>query len=59
MKLENLIETEERINREDLLYKTGNTKKDRVHEFQKYKTMQFLGIAMSKGLYIKYVGGGA
>ena len=32
-----------------MLCKTGDTKKDRVYDFQKYKTMWSLGLVISNG----------
>ena len=37
------------MNREDLLYKTGDTKKGKVYDFQKYGTIQSLRISLSNG----------
>ena len=38
-----------KISREGMLCKTGDTKKDRVYDFQKYKTMWSLGLVISNG----------
>ena len=32
------VEIENKLNRDNLIYKTGNKKKDRTHGFQKFKT---------------------
>ena len=36
-------------NRENMLFKIGDIKKDRVHEFPKYKTIRSFGLAVSNG----------
>ena len=50
--IKNSIEIEQKVKRnalQDLLYKTGDTKKDRVYDFRKYRTMHSFGIAISNG----------
>ena len=37
--LQRLAEIERKANKEDLLYKTGDNKKDKIYDFRKYKTM--------------------
>lgn len=41
------FETEQKTNRENFLYKTGDTKNNRVYELRKYKTMQSFESAIS------------
>ena len=36
-----------KLNRNDLIYQTGNKKKDRTYDFQKFKTIRFFG----RGIY--------
>ena len=36
-------EIEEKVNKYDLLYKSGNKKKDKTFDFQKFKTRKFFG----------------
>lgn len=38
-----------KANKENLLYKAGNPKKDRVYDFWKYKTLWSFGIVISNG----------
>ena len=48
--LKRSLENEQKIRRDalqDLLYKTGDTKKERVYDFRKYRTMQSFGITIS------------
>ena len=47
--LKSYLEFERRIDREGLLYKNGDTKKDRLYDFRKHKAMQFFGLALSNG----------
>ena len=35
-----IIEIENKLNRDDLIYKTGNKKKDKIYYFQKFKTIK-------------------
>ena len=37
--LKKLLETEQKVNRDDLLYMAGDTKKHRMYGFRKCKTM--------------------
>ena len=53
--LKRSLENEQKIRRDalqDLLYKTGDTKKERVYDFRKYRTMQSFGITISNGTTI-------
>ena len=53
--LKKSLENEQKIRRDslqDLLYKTGDTKKERVYDFRKYRTMQSFGITISNGTTI-------
>ena len=34
------VEIENQVNRDDLTYKTGNKKKDKIYDFQKFKTIR-------------------
>ena len=34
------VEIENQLNRDDLTYKTGNKKKDKIYDFQKFKTIR-------------------
>ena len=50
--IKNSLEIEQKIKRnapQDLLYKTGDTKKDKVYDFRKYRTMHSFGIAIPNG----------
>ena len=42
-KLNNVVEIENTLNKDDLSYKTGNKKKDKTYDFQKFKTITSLG----------------
>ena len=37
-----------KLNRNDLIYQTGNKKKDRTYDFQKFKTIRFFGRGIHK-----------
>ena len=39
--LSKIIEMENKLNRDNLIYKTGNKKKDKTYDFQKFKTIRF------------------
>ena len=39
--LSKIIEMENKLNRDNLIYKTGNKKKDKTYDFQKFKTTFF------------------
>ena len=59
-KLKMLLGNKQKINREDLLYKTGDTQNDTVYGFRKYKTMLSFGFTISNGIItlknaIKYI----
>ena len=47
--IKKVIEIEQRNNGEDLTHKTGNTKNDKINDFQKCKTMQSYGKDISNG----------
>ena len=49
MKILENLDIEQKNIRKDLRYKTGDTKKHRVYDFQKCKIMQTLGISISNG----------
>ena len=34
------MEIKNKLNRDDLIYKTGNKKKDKIYYFQKFKTIR-------------------
>ena len=38
--LSKIVETENKIDRNDLIYETGNKKKDKTYDFQKFKTIR-------------------
>ena len=38
--LNKIIEIKQKIYRDDLIYKTGDNKKDKIYEFQKFKTIK-------------------
>ena len=42
-KLNKVVEIENTLNKDDLSYKTGNKKKDKTYDFQKFKTITSLG----------------
>lgn len=44
------LSKELRNNREDVLDKNGDTKKDRMYDFQKHNTMRSLRIAIPNGI---------
>ena len=44
------LSKELRNNRDDLLDKNGDRKKDRMHDFQKHNTMRSLRIAIPNGI---------
>ena len=35
-----IVEIKNKLNRDDLIYKTGNKKKDKIYYFQKFKTIR-------------------
>ena len=39
--LNKIVEMENKLNRDDFIYKTGNKKKDKIYDFQKFKTIRF------------------
>ena len=41
--LNKIVETEKKLNRDDLIYKTGNKKKDKTCDFQKFKIKRSFG----------------
>ena len=47
--LNNVLDIEKGINREDLLYKNSDTIKNRVYDFRKCKTIQCFRLAISNG----------
>ena len=42
-KLNKIAEMENRLNRNDLIYKTSNRKKDKTYDFQEFKTIRSFG----------------
>ena len=38
-----MTEIEQKLNRGDLIYKTGNKRRDKTYDFQKFKTIQSFG----------------
>ena len=52
--LQKPVKIEQIIKREDLLYKTGDTKKDTVHDFRKFKTKPSLGIGILNGIITRH-----
>ena len=38
--LNKIVEMENKLNRDDFIYKTGNKKKDKIYDFQKFKTIR-------------------
>ena len=42
-KLKKIVEMKNKHNRDELIYKTGNTKKDETNDFQKFKTIIIFG----------------
>ena len=44
-----LLDIEQEINREDFLYKTGETNKDKVYDFRKHKIIRSLGLTILNG----------
>ena len=42
-KLSKIVEMENKFDRNDLLYKTGNRKKRKIYHFQKFKTIRSFG----------------
>ena len=42
-KLNNVVEIENTLNKDDLSYKTGNKKENKTYDFQKFKTITSLG----------------
>ena len=44
-----LSEIEQKINRDDLIYKIGNTKKHQKYDFQKFKTIRYFGREIDNG----------
>ena len=45
--LNKIVEMENKLNRDNLIYKTGNMKKDKTYDFQKFKTI----ISFGKEIY--------
>ena len=41
--LNKIVEMENKLNRNDLIYKTSNKKKDKTYDFQKSKTIPSFG----------------
>ena len=41
--LNKIVEMEKKLNRDDLIYKTGNKKKDKTFDFQKFKIKRSFG----------------
>ena len=41
--LNEIVEMKNKINRDDLIYKTGNKKNDKAYDFQKFKTIRSFG----------------
>ena len=41
--LTRIVEMENKLDRNDLIYKTGNKKKDKTYDFQKFKTIRSFG----------------
>ena len=41
--LNKIVEMENKLNRDDLIYKTGNKKKDKAYDFQQFKTIRYSG----------------
>ena len=41
--LNKIVEMENKLNRNYLIYKTGNKKKDKIYDFQKFKTIRSFG----------------
>ena len=41
--LNKIVEMENKVNRDDLIYKTGNKKKNETYDFQKFKTIRSSG----------------
>ena len=41
--LNEIVEMENKLNRDDLIDKTGNKKKDQTYDFQKFKTIRSFG----------------
>ena len=41
--LNEIVEMENRLNRDNLIYKTGNKKKSKTYDFQKFKTIRSFG----------------
>ena len=38
-----IVEIEKKVNRDDLIYKTGNEKNDKTYDFQNFKTIRSFG----------------
>ena len=49
MKLIKIIKIQREVNKDDLTYKTGNNKKDKLYDFQKFKTIKPFGIRTYNG----------
>ena len=41
--LNKIVEMENKLYRKNLIYKTGNNKKDKTYDFQKFKTIRYFG----------------
>ena len=41
--LNKIVQMENKLNRDNLIYKTGNMKKDKTYDFQKFKTIICFG----------------
>ena len=41
--LNKIVKMKNKINRDDLIYKTGNKKNDKVYDFQNFKTIRYFG----------------
>ena len=42
-KLNKIVEMENKLDRNDLIYETSNKKKDKTYDFQKFKTIRSFG----------------
>ena len=41
--LNKIVDRENKLNRDNLIYKAGNKKKDKTYDFQKFKTIRSFG----------------
>ena len=48
--LNKIKEIEQKINRDDLSYKTGNKEKDKTYDFKKFKTIRSFGREIYNGI---------